>query len=191
MKAMRNKSWMASSFLMTVLLLGVLSSVPARAEVSEEMDNGHPHVANQLMLFKQTALEMQRHADQLDAMTLSKQLDWRTHAASLTTLKQHVNELGRTLASLEELKPVANEGQRLAIENARPHLVGVAQEVTRAINLLSDGRKNVYMLPYTETVGDLSGHAASLYETVDTLMDYEKARIRLLNLELPSSSEGS
>ena len=36
--------------------------------------------------------------------------------------KQQVNQLGQTLTSLEELKPQANEGQRMAIENARPHL---------------------------------------------------------------------
>ncbi len=190
MKAKRNKSWMASS-LMTALFVGILTSVAARAEVSEDIDNGHPHVADQLTSFKQTALEMQRQADRLDSMRLTRQLDWRTHADSLTTLKQQVNELGRTLDNLEEFKPQANEGQRLAIENARPHLVGVAQEVTRAIDLLSDDRNSVYHPPYRDTVSNLYNHAESLYETVDTIMDYENARIRLLDLDLPPSSEGS
>jgi DNA repair ATPase RecN len=190
MKTKRKESWLASS-LVTALLVGILTTVPAGAEVSEDIDNGHPQVADQLTSFKQTALEMQRHADRLDSMRFTRQLDWRTHADSLTILKEQVNQLGRTLTDLEELKPQANEGQRLAIENARPHLVGVAQEVTRAIDLLSEDRKSVYQPPYTDTVGNLYNHAASLYETVDSIMDYENARIRLLNLDLPPSSEGS
>lgn len=190
MKAKGNQSWMASYF-MAVLLTGVLTSVPARAEVSGGIDNGHPEVAGQLSLFKQTALEVRRHADRLDSMTPARQLDWRTHAHSLETLREQVNDLGRTLTNLEKLKPEANEGQRLAIESARPHLAGVAQEVSRAIDLLSEDRRSVYWMPYSNTVSSIYNHADSLYETVDTLMDYEKSRMRILDLDLPASTEGS
>ena len=51
-------------------------------------------------------------------MTPARQLDWRSHAHSLETLKQQVNQLGQTLTTLEELKPQANEGQRMAIDKA-------------------------------------------------------------------------
>ena len=44
MTVKKNKSWMASS-LMTAMLVGILTSVPARADVSEEVDNGHPDVS--------------------------------------------------------------------------------------------------------------------------------------------------
>ena len=190
MKTKRNKSWTASS-LITALILGVLASLPARAEVSEGIDNGHPKVADHLSSFKQTALEVRRHADTLDSMASGRQMHWMSHAQSLETLRSQVNQLGQTLTSLEELKPQANEGQRMAIENARPHLVGVAQELTRALDLLSEDRHNVIWLPYTNTVTSLYNHADSLYETVDTIMDYEKSRMRLLDLDLPASSEGS
>ena len=176
---------------MAALLMGVLAAVPARADESKDVDNPHPDVSNQLAFFKLTALDMRTQADRLDSMTPSRQLDWRTHAQSLETLKAQVNQLGRTLASLEELKSQANQGQRMAIENARPHLVIVAQEVTRAIDLLSDDRQSVYQLPYSGTVSNLHNHASTLYETVDTIMDYEDARIRLVNLDLSTSVEGS
>ena len=190
MRAKGTTSWMASYF-MAVLLVGILTSVPARAEVSGGIDNGHPEVADQLASFRQTALEMRRHADRLESMTPARQVDWRSHAHSLETLREQVNDLGRTLTNLEGLKTKANEGQRMAIENARPHLVGVAQQVTRALDLLADDRSSVYWLPYTDTVSSLYNHADSLYETVDTLMDFEKSRMRLLDLDLPTSAEGS
>jgi len=190
MTVKKNKSWMASS-LMTAMLVGVLTSVPARANVSQKVDNGHPDVSNHLASFKQKAHEARRHAGTLDSMTPARQLDWRSHAHSLETLKQQVNQLGQTLTTLEELKPQANEGQRMAIDNARPHLAAMAEELTQALNLLSDDRKSVYRSPYTDRVSNLYDHAESLYETVDTIMDYENARSRLSNLDVTSSAEGS
>jgi hypothetical protein len=40
-------------------------------------------------------------------------------------------------------------------------------------------------------VSNIYTHAASLYQTIDTILDYENARIRQDNLELPTSIEGS
>ncbi len=88
-------------------------------------------------------------------MTSARQMHWMSHAQSLEILKTHVNQLGQTLTSLEQLKPQANEGQRMAIENARPHLVGVAQQLTRAIDLLSDDRQSVILVALHE-YGDQS-----------------------------------
>jgi hypothetical protein len=186
----RNKSWMAS-FLMIAMLGGILTALPAKADVSESVDKGHPVVAKELSSFKQTAWEVVRHADQLDAITPNRQLNWTTHLQSLDALKENVNQLGRSLASLEELKPQASEEQRMAIESARPSLVAAAAHLTQAFELLSDDRRNIYLQPYSDTVNSLYTHATSLYETVDTIMDYEKAKGRLLNLDLATSAEGS
>jgi hypothetical protein len=149
MTAKKNNSWMASS-LMTAMLVGVLTSVPARANVSQEVDNGHPDVSNHLASFKQTALEVRRHADTLDSMTPARQLDWRSHAHSLETLKQQVYQLGQTLTTLEELKPQANEGQRMAIDNARPHLAAMAQELEPALESAVRRSQSVYRSSRTQ-----------------------------------------
>lgn len=95
-----------------------------------------------------------------------------------------MSPLGRTLASLEELKPQASEEQRMAIASARPPLVAAAAQLTQAFNLLSDDRQSIHRQPYSDTVSSLYTHVTSLYETVDTIMDYEIAKARLLNLDL-------
>ena len=125
-------------------------------------------------------------------MTVKKNKSWM--ASSLMTamlVGVLTSVLGQTLTTLEELKPQANEGQRMAIDNARPHLAAMAEELTQALNLLSDDRKSVYRSPYTDTVSNLYNHAESLYETVDTIMDNEKSRSRLSNLDVMTSAEGS
>jgi DNA repair ATPase RecN len=187
----RNQSWMAVFAFLSVLLTGMFAPLPARADVANEA-LGHPEVANQLVLFKQNAYDLRVRAEKLDALTPSRQADWTSHSHNLEILKEQVNQLGRTLTNLEELKPQANEGQRLAIESARPHLVGVAQQLTEAIDLLSEDRRSVYWPPYSDTVNNIYNHATSLHETVDTILDYEQARIRLLDLDLSTlAAEGS
>ena len=188
MTVTRNKLGMASSFLLTALIVGIVTSVPVRAEISNATGNGHHEVARQLSSFKQTAFDMQKNADILNSMAPSRQLDWRSHAESLETLKQQVNQLGQTLANLEELRPQANEGQRLAIDSARPPLAATAKQLSHALNLLSENRQTVYRTPYIETVSTLSEHATSLSNTVDTIMNFEKAKVRLSNLDLPTST---
>lgn len=187
----RNQSWTAVLAFLSVILAGIITPLPAHADVANEV-MGHPEVANQLAQFKQNAYDLRVRADQLDALTPSRLVDWRSHAHHLEILKEQVNQLGQTLTNLEELKPQANEGQRLAIENARPHLVGVAKELTEAIDLLAEDRSSVYWVPYSEAVENIYSHATSLHETVDTILDYEQARIRLVDLDLSTSAaEGS
>ena len=117
MTANRNQSWMAAFVFLSVLLTGVLAPLPARANAANEA-LGHPEVANHLALFKQNAYDLRRQAEKLDSLTPSRQVDWTSHAHNLEILKEQVNHLGRTLTNLEELKPQANEGQRMAIEKA-------------------------------------------------------------------------
>jgi hypothetical protein len=60
------------------------------------------------------------HADTLDAITPNRQLSWTTHVQTLEALKENVNPLGRTLASLGELKPQASlVGKRALIQLVR------------------------------------------------------------------------
>ncbi len=187
----RNHTWMAFSVFLSALLVGMLTPLTARADMSSETANAHPEVARQLATFQQAAYDMRVQAEKLDSLTPARRLDWTSHAHSLRILKEQVNEMGRTLTNLQELKPQANEEQQLAIESARPHLVRVAGEVTRAIDLLSEDRNSVYWPPYADTVNSLHNHSTSLHETVTTILDYEQAKVRFSKLDLATSAEGS
>jgi len=190
MTANGSKPWMASSVI-AVMLFCALTTVSARAEVSNPGVVGHPEVANQLTSFKRTASAMRDHAGELHSITPNRQLHWRSHSSRLSTLKHQVNELGGMLASLEDLQHQANPGQRLAIEHARPHLAAVAEELTQAIQLVSEDRRSVYWPAYADRISNISSRATSLHETLDAILDYENARVRLDRLELLAPMEGS
>ena len=148
-------------------------------------------VADRLVDFKRAASQLRDKADTLDAHGRSR-VSWQTHTHQLRTVKDHVNQLGVTLAELEALKPQASASQRMAIEHVRPHLASVAQSTTRAFELINDNRGSVHFPEYGEAVSDIYDHADVLHLKLDAILDFESAKERLDILELePMSTEGS
>lgn len=148
-------------------------------------------VGDRLADFKRTAYQLRRQAETLNAGRNSR-VSWQTHSYHLQSLTDHVNQLGTSLAELEASKPTANENQRLAIEHARPHLVSIAQSVTRATELLKDNRGSIHFPEYGEAAGDIYDDADTLHTKLDAILDFEDAKARLDELELqPKPSEGS
>jgi len=167
-------------FLVVALAVAAMLLVPT---VLSADTNNSTQVADRLSTFQQQAAEVSRDAETLWSLTRSDQVSWQSHANYLSDLRQGVNDMGRMLAELEEMKPQASEAQQMAIERARPHLVALAGETGEAINLVRPGRSNPRDPEYKETVADLYLHADGLYQTVDTIVDYHNADDRLHNLE--------
>jgi uncharacterized protein YoxC len=177
-----------TSSVVTVLLLVVL----AGSALADTATQRSPQVAKQLSDFKRTAFEMRGEADTLRSFTRHKRLDWQSHTYRLDALKNQVNEMGKSLAELEALKPTATESHGMAIEHARPHLVSVAQNLTQAIELVNENRNNVHWAEYAEAVNNIHTHADALHTKLDTILDYENAKVRFDSLELqPTSAGGS
>jgi hypothetical protein len=173
-----------------ILALVVILAVSAFAERPRQSGTLQDQVADQLADFKRTAYKLSHEADVLNLQTPSRHSGWQSHAQRLNTLKDHVNEMGKTLAELEVLKPFASESQGIVIEHARPHLVSVAQNVTQAIELVNENRRNVHSAEYREAVSSIYVHADALHAKLDTVLDFENAKMRLDALELhPKSTE--
>jgi uncharacterized protein YoxC len=172
---------------MAVLVIGVLGGSASAAELATR---GHPEVAQELTDFKHTAFKLRQQADILNSITPSKQLSWQSHIQKLNTLKDHVNELGQSLAELETMKPMANQNQALAIEHVRPHLTSVASNLTEAIELVNENRRNVYWDDYGEAVSDVYSHAHALHTKLDVILEYGKNIERMERLEVQTSVAG-
>jgi DNA repair ATPase RecN len=175
---------------LTLALIAALS-LPASAESRMQDPETQRKVADRLDNFKSTAFQMQRHADTLQSHKNSN-LSWQSHVKQLANLKDHVNQLGKSLAELEGMKPHASDTQRLAIDHARPHLVAIAENTARAIEMLNDNHSIVRFPEYGEVADDIYDHADELHTKLDAILDFEDSKGRLEALELqPMSSEGS
>jgi hypothetical protein len=182
---------LANKLLITSFMLTVSLLVPlAGSAFADTAAKGSPQVAQQLVDFKRTAFEMRREADTLNSLTPQKRLHWQSHTYRLNAIKEHVNQLGKALAELETQEPLASESHALAIEQARPHLVSVAQYLTQAIELVNENRNSVQWEEYGEAVSNIYDHAEALHSKLDTILDYEDAKLRFDRLELQPISEG-
>ena len=179
---LRRNRFMLSSSIPAVLLCVAL---PAFADNPKR-------VGQQLRSFKATASQMKSEADLLKSYTPGKRLSWQTHASQLVVLRDQVNQLGKNLAFLEANKPVATENQVMAIDHARPHLESIAENLTRAIQLVDEDRRNIHSTEYVEAVNSVYTNADDLHTQVDTILDYEASQGRFDKLELPDlSNQGS
>ena len=170
--------WAVSAILLSTPALvsaNTNSNVPDPTAVSQ--------VANHLSTLKQQAVEVSRNAETLYSLARNHRTHWESHTYYLNTLREQVNSMGRMLAELEEMKPQASELQQMAIEKARPHLVAVAEDTTKALDLVRAGRHNLRQPEYKTSVDGIYEHAEGVYATVDTIIDYKTAKIRLQNLE--------
>jgi molecular chaperone GrpE (heat shock protein) len=181
LKIMNRSSLLASSVLTVLLLVAVATSAFADTAGRKEAQR---QVAEQLSDFKRTAFEMRREADALSVVTPSKRLHWQSHADKLSRLGGQVNNLGKNLANLESQKPNATEHQAMAIEQTRPHLVAVADNLTRAIQLVNENRNSIYGPEYAEAVNEIYSHVDALHDKLDTILDYDASRMRLERLNL-------
>lgn len=173
-----NRLLMGSSFLAALLSVAMVN-----AALAESTTFHNPKVATQLKELKHTANAMRNEADRLQSMTRSKRFSWQSHSDRLMTLKSHVNQIGKSLADLENQKSVASEEQVFAIEQIRVHLVPVAENLTQAIELLNERRTNIHWGEYGEAVSDIYAHADALHTKLDTILDYQDARLRFDPLE--------
>jgi hypothetical protein len=174
-----------------ILLFVAALVASASAENSGQTGDAQRQVADRLLDFKRAAAQLHREADTLNSHRNSR-VSWQTHSHHLGNLTDHVNQLGRSLAELEALKPAASDSQRMAIEHARPHLVSISQSTTRAIELLNDNRGSIHLAEYGEVASDIYAHADTMHTKLDAILDLENAKTRLDALELqPMSTQGS
>src|SRR5262249_36986258 len=149
-------------------------------------------VTQQLSDFRSAAYQIRTQADLLDAYTNNRQISWQSHAKQLNTPPDQGNDLGKSLAKLEGAQEFATETQTMAIQHSRPHLVSIAENLTQALNLLTEDRTNIYWFEYAEAVDNISAHADHLHTKVDRILDLEASKVRLDKLELQSAlTEGS
>ena len=150
--------------------------VPPMGEVSQVSK-----IDDMLADFESKAIQIRRDAAMLESTRRNK-LSWQTHSSHLSTMKEHINEMGKMLAALEAMKPKATLFQEKAIEAARPHLEDMAQRVEKGMKWLNEDRSSVSKAEYKDNLHGIWSSSDQLYRNVDTIIDYQDARMRMHEL---------
>src|SRR6202167_1519420 len=111
-----------------------LFSTPLLAQKQE-----NPDVTKLLADARDKAAELSRDVDEMEAL-IRTDVSWQTHAEMLESVKEHVNQLGRIAAQLEQKRDSTSQWQQQAVDRMLPVLKELAANTTVAINHLNENK---------------------------------------------------
>ena len=130
---------------------------------------------------KAEAVQLQFDAEELNNFARSK-TSWETHAAKLTEIKGHVNNVSGLVTKMNAAKSEAAPWQQQAIERVNPMLTDLATTVTAAINHLSKNQDRLMHAPYPDYAAATASVATDMAELISDYVDYGETRHHLDDL---------
>ena len=97
-------------------------------------------VSKLLQQAKASANQLQGDTEVMETYTRSR-VSWRTHAAQITVIKEHVNKIGTILADLHSARDGAEPWQQNAIDGITPLMQQLASNTTSVIGHLNEMNK--------------------------------------------------
>ena len=170
----------------TTLLPPTLWSVarnPPNTEVAAQLDAANAEAA-----------ELARDADEMTSL-LHSDVSWESHAEMLSRIKDHVNNMGRIVAKLQEEREEASPWQQQAIDRMVPMLKEIAANTTAAIEHLNQNRERPTTPDYVEYLQQNADTSHELADMISAVNQYGRERTKLERLqdkiEAPGSLAGS
>jgi len=155
-----------------------LFSMPLLAQKQE-----NPQVTQLLAEARDEAAQLSRDADEMESLIRSD-VSWQSHAAMLETVKDHVNELGRIAAQLEQKRDSASQWQQQAIDRMLPVLKELAANTSAAIKHLNENKgRPLETSSYPQYLKENAESAHNLADMVSSFVKYGDSRAKVEKLE--------
>jgi hypothetical protein len=164
----------------TLVLFSSLAVLGLLAASQNNQEN--PEVTRLLADAREKAAVLSRDADEMEALTRSD-VSWQTHADMLNTIKEHVNDLARTVEKLNASRDSASEWQKQAIDRVMPLMKELAANTTAAINHLNENKLRPTSGSYEEYLKENAETAHQLSDIISSFVRYGDTRARLEKLE--------
>jgi hypothetical protein len=164
---------------------GLLIFVPAMRAV--ELPDSE-HVNKMLSDAKTMAFQVKEDAEYMEGFTRST-ASWETHAAQITYIKEHVNELGKQEGKLRDARGEASPWQKIAIDRIMPYLDELGGYTSAVIEHINASPKRLNTPEYKDYLEANADYAGDLAAMISDFVTYGKTkeRVEFLNdkLELP------
>jgi hypothetical protein len=164
-------------------------SLMAISPVLKAVDVADSEQVSQLLSDAKTeAFQLKEDAATMHMYSMSG-LHWETHASTVTSIKAHINAVGRQLAKLEAARATASPWQQTAIDRIRPLLKELASNTDTIINYLNKNPGRLQTSEYKEFLEANADQSEQLAAMIGDFVDYGKTKQRLERLreklELP------
>ena len=156
----------------------LLFSMPLSAVTPE-----NPEITQLLADARDKAAELSRDADEMEAL-IRTDVSWQTHAEMLESVKEHINQLGRIAAQLEQKRDSASQWQQQAIDRMLPVLKELAANTTVAINHLNENKtRPLQISSYPQYLKENAEAAHNLSDMISSFVKYGDSRAKVEKLE--------
>jgi hypothetical protein len=168
------------------LIAGTFATTELRAAESPDSEQ----VSKLLSEVRSDALLLRDDAQLMESYTRSD-ISRETQGRTVTSVKGHVNAMGKKLAELESVKGEASPWQVSAIERIQPFLRELAGNTTLAINYINKGPTNYKTGEYKEYLEANADVANELFSLISDFVNYgnSKNRMERLGIKLEVSEK--
>jgi hypothetical protein len=175
-------------FAPVVLLAGtVLAPVAFPAPTSESCTPGKPGPASYTWNFRQEASRLlnriqidsekaSTQADRLVTDASENDLSWQAHADKLASIRRDVNDMGRKICRLEQIRRMEAPWQQKALDRSYPLVRLMADNTTDALNYLRANEKDLWRPVYRKYAENLYNESAQLSQSLKAFDEYAQAR---------------
>lgn len=142
---------------------------------------------------KSRAVQANHDADMIASFTRSR-TSWRSHAAQLRSMREHVNAMGKMLTEMHSVRDEGSPWQREAIEDIDPLLRSMADHLNGMIDHLNDNQEKVHMPAYVDYTKANLELSDKLLAMIEDYVGYAEAKATAEALEqklaLPADAVG-
>lgn len=163
---------------LTLLIVGCLVPKAVNAQGNEDS----PQIMQLLADAKTEAFQLRMDAEDMDAFARSG-VSWQSHAKKVASMREHINESGKILAQLHDLKSTGSRWQQMAIDGIDPLLRELAVNIEKTINHLNENQSKVHLPEFKEYVRDNYDLAVPLDTLIRDYIDYTNVKERFERLE--------
>ena len=171
---------MPAELIVGVLTVSMLFLFSTRLSAQRQEN---PEVTKLLADARDKAAGLSRDAAEMEALILTD-VSWQTHAAMLESVREHVNQLARIAAQLEQKRDSASQWQQQAIDRMLPVLKELAANTTAAINHLNQNKgRPLETSSYPQYLKENAESARNLSDMISSFVNYGDSRAKVEKLE--------
>jgi hypothetical protein len=159
-----------------VLLFLVVPAFGATAPVKDS-----DQVLQLLSEVKSEAVALEYDTSTMETFTRSN-LAWESHSGRVSEIKEHINNVGKTLTRLNDVRATASAWQQQAIDRITPLMKDLADNVTATIQSLDENRHRLHTPDYKEFLVANHEMTTEVVHLVSDYVEYGKAKAKVEKL---------
>lgn len=171
-----------------LLVVTFLCAAPALCAAQPAQDSAE--ISRLLAEANTQAMQLKQDCEHMKAFARTT-TSWQTHAASLSQIKGHVNELGKLVTRMNDAQAEASPWQQQAIDQITPLLQELAANVSSTIKHLNKNQTRLMHPPYPAYAAASAEYAADLSRLISDYVAYGAAKHKseelTERLELPGN----